>query len=252
MDANRLRLNEAKTEAIIFSMSSSSKKRTAPAPLIVNGSSIDFLPHVRNLGVILDSHLTMSTHIRAICRRAYFHLRRIARIKKYLTSAAVAQLVHAFVSTQLDYGNSLLVGLPTLLIQKLQTVQNAVARLVTGSRRRESITPHLRSLHWLPIQHRIHFKIATLVFKCLHGCAPEYLSCLIVPYRPQRELRSTYQLNLVIPPSRTKSYGDRSFSVAGPTIWNSLPLTVRSAQSFNTFRTLLKSHLFKKAFTTIN
>ena len=97
---------------------------------------------------------------------------------------------------------------------------------------------------------RIDFKIAVLVFKCLTGCAPKYLSQHIVPYCPERYLRSSSLFKVVLPPSRTVTYGDRSFSVAGPSVWNSLPLDVRSAQSFALFKSRLKTHLFIGAFNS--
>jgi hypothetical protein len=246
MDANHLKLNEGKTDALV--VSSSARAKVNLPPLVINGVEVVPSSTVRNLGVILDSNLTMTAHISAVCRRAFFHLRRIARIKKFLSPAATAQLIHAFVASQLDYGNALLVGLPSAQLDRLQRVQNAAARLITGAKRRDSITPHLRSLHWLPIKQRIDFKIAVLVYKCLTGCAPKYLSEHIIPYCPDRDLRSSSLFKVVLPPSRTVTYGDRSFSVAGPSVWNALPLDVRSAQSFTQFKSRLKTHLFIGAF----
>jgi len=83
--------------------------------------------------------------------------------------------VHAFVSSRLDSCNSLLAGVSSQLLQRLQVVKNAAARLVTGARRSEHMTPVLRDLHWLPVRQRITFKTAVLVYKCLHGMAPQYL-----------------------------------------------------------------------------
>jgi hypothetical protein len=106
----------------------------------------------------------MESQITSSCRKAYFHLRRIARIRRFLSRSALCQFVHALVLSQLDYGNCLLVGLPATSLVRLQRVQNSAARLISGVRLRESITPTLRSLHWLPIYQRIEFKIAVLVF----------------------------------------------------------------------------------------
>jgi len=80
------------------------------------------------------------------------------------------------VNSQLDYYNQLFVGVTGRLLDKLQSLQNAVARLVTGARKFDRITPVMRELHWLPVRQRIKFKTAVLVFKCLHGLAPAYLS----------------------------------------------------------------------------
>jgi hypothetical protein len=114
----------------------------------------------------------MDHQIRSNCRKAYFHFQRIARIKRFLSRPAICQLVRAFVISQLDYGNSLLVGLPNSQLERLQRVQNSAARLISGARRFDHITSILRTLHWLPIKQRIIFKIAVLVFRCLIGVPP--------------------------------------------------------------------------------
>jgi hypothetical protein len=120
-------------------------------PLVVGGGLIFPFPVVRNLGVLLDSHLLMEAKINSSCKKAYYHLRRIARIKRFLSQSAVVRLVRAFVLSQLDYGNAVLVGLPAVRITKLQRVQNSAARLICSVRRCESITPVLRSHHLLPV-----------------------------------------------------------------------------------------------------
>jgi hypothetical protein len=190
--ANRLKLNEDKTDALLVSSKDNvAKKRITSIPLVVGGASIIPSPVVRYLGVLLDSHLTMVQQINSSCRSSYFHLRRIARIKNFLSLPAVIQLVHAFVLSHIDYGNALLVGLPATRLAKLQRVQNSAARLIMGVSRRESITPVLRSLHWLPVCQCIEFKIAVQVFRCLVGLVPQYLSALISIRDTGRESRSS-------------------------------------------------------------
>ena len=155
--------------------------------------------------------------------------------------------------SQLDYCNAVLYGLPDAQLQKIQLVQNAAARLVTGTHRREHITPVLFALHWLPIRQRIQFKLLLLVYRCTHQLAPAYLTNLVVPYVPARSLRSAEQNLLVVKRYNLERYGChcRSFSVAGPSLWNALPSAIRNSMSLPAFRSSLKTHIFREAFVTL-
>ena len=112
----------------------------------------------------------------------------------------------------------------------------------------DHITPILHSLHWLPIHYRIKYKTLLLVFKSLHGLAPQYLSDLFHSYTPGRSLRSSDQCLLVVPVSRTKTYGDRSLQCAGPNLWNNLPIHLRTELDLSVFKSNLKTQLFLEAF----
>lgn len=155
-------------------------------------------------------------------------------------------LAQSLVSSKLDYLNALLINLPDHLLQRLQRVQNTAARIVSRTKRCEHITPVLRSLHWLPVRARVTFKLCYLVFCALHGSSPAYISELLHIHELPRSLRSTSNgVLLRIPRSRATTYGDRAFSVAAPSIWNSLPLDIRQCDSVSVFRKQLKTHLFK-------
>jgi len=181
MTANKQQLNEVKTDALLVSSAWSRTPLPSPPVLQVGPATIIPSPSVRSLGAIFDSHLRMEGQVRATAKRAFFHLYRISKISKHLTRPAIAQLIQAFVISALDYNNALLFGLPAVTLDKLQRVQNAAARLLTGSRKREHITPHLKSLHWLPINKRIDYKIALLSYKCRAKTAPGYLQELVAP-----------------------------------------------------------------------
>ena len=121
--------------------------------------------NARNIGVIFDNHFHFNAHIASTCKSSFCHLRNISYIRKCLSSNSTEILVHAFVSSRLDHCNSLLYGLPNYQIKKLQHVQNAVALLITLSRKHEHITPILFNLHWLPINYHIMFKILLITYK---------------------------------------------------------------------------------------
>ena len=112
-------------------------------------------------------------------------------------------------------------------------------------------TSHLysQSLHWLPVKYRVIFKILLLVYKGLNGLAPTYITDLLSYRKYTRALRSASQSFLKITRMNTKSYGDRAFSVSGPKLWNGLPLQIRESRNINSFKTALKTHLFREAYS---
>ncbi len=124
---------------------------------------------VRNLVVILETDLSFSSHVKAVTKSAYYHLKNIARIRCFVSSHDLEKLVHAFITSRVDYCNGLLTGLPKKTIRQLQFIQNTAARILTRTRKYEHITPVLRSLHWLPVTVRIDFKVLLLVYKSLNG-----------------------------------------------------------------------------------
>ncbi len=133
------------------------------------------------------------------------------------------KLVHAFLTTRLDYCNALLAGCPASSINKLQIVQNAAARVLTRSRKYDHITLILQSLHWLPIKFCISYKILLLTYKALNDLAPAYLTNLLSRYNPTRSLRSQNSGLLVLPKIAKFTKGGRTFSYLAPKLWNSLP-----------------------------
>ena len=185
----------------------------------------------------------MESHVNVICHSAIFHLRNITKIRRYLNPSATEQIVHAFVTSRLDMGNALLYGLPKKQFRSLQKIQNWAARLVKCAKRFEHVTPMLKDLHWLPVESRVQFKILLLVYRCLNGCAPEYISILLNCKESRRELRSSQQVLLDIPRSKHR-WGDQAFSTAAPRLWNKLPLKIRQSPSLDSFKSQLKMHLF--------
>ena len=135
--------------------------------------------------------MTLKPHITNIVRVSSFHIRNISRIRKYLNQSAAEQIIHAFVTSQLDNGNALLYGLSQNQISRLQHIHNTAARVVTLSRKSCHITPILKELHWLPVSQRIVFKLMLNVHKSLNNITPIYISELLKVYTPSRNLRSS-------------------------------------------------------------
>ncbi len=183
--------------------------------------------------------------ISSVIGSSFYQLRLLSKIKNFLTPKTLEMAVLAFITSRLDYCNSLYCGISKCQIARLQLVQNAAARLLLKCRKYEHITPVLRSLHWLPVsQERIDFKIILFVYKPLHNLAPVNLSECLHLYTPSRSLQSCVQALLVVPHVRLKRRGERAFAVAAPRLWNALPLEIRMAPSLSVFKFLLKTYLF--------
>ena len=127
----------------------------------------------------MDDKINFEKQVTFICKSSFYHIRNIARIRRFLSEESTKALVHAFVTYRMDNCDSLLYGLPKNQIENLQRVQNCAASLVVNARRHDHIPPVLRDLHWLPVEQRIIFKILLFTFKALNGLATSYLSDLV-------------------------------------------------------------------------
>ena len=195
----------------------------------------------------------MDIHARNVVRGCFYQLRQLRTVQRSLTFEARRALVTAFIASRVDYCNSVFYGVSKKTIHRLQICLNAAARLVTGVGKYSHITPVMRdTLHWLPIEQRITFKIATLAFDCVRKTCPAYFSGICSPLTGiggRSHLRSAQRGDVMVPRSRTAALGPRSFRVAAPAIWNSLPPYLHlSTISRRQFRAGLKTHLFKEAY----
>ena len=162
-----------------------------------------------------------------------------------LTKDACSHAIRSLVLSRLDYSNSLLINVSKMDIGRLQRIQNRAARIVLRARKHDRATPLLKELHWLPVERRISYKVALIVYKCMHKIAPEYLiSLLSMPHRSNYSLRSSKDtLYLNIPRVDSKK-GEASFDFCGPKTWNNLPYELRSSISIESFKKNLKTYLF--------
>ena len=247
MKSNMLKLNQDKTELIIFT----TKQRTKDfvnCSISFDGHIVNEASVVKNLGVLFDKTLTMEKQVSSVSKSCFLQIRKIGRIRSYITDDACKTLVNSLVISRLDYGNALLYGVNASILSKLQRVQNTAARLISRKWKHEHITPVLVSLHWLPVQYRIKYKILLYTFKALNNLAPVYLQELVNAYQPTRALRSEDLQLLKAPRIRTKTYGERRLDKSAATLWNSLPQNIRHVQSVSIFKKLLKTHLFRAAY----
>ncbi|XP_061471923.1 uncharacterized protein LOC133379865 [Rhineura floridana] len=173
MRTNKLRLNPDKTEMLLVGGSSDWMVDVQP---VLYGVTLPLKEKVRSLGVLLEPSLSLQAQVASV---AFYQLRLVAQLCTYLDKDKLASVVHALVTSKLDYCNVLYMGLPLRTVQKLQLVKNAAARLVTGTRWFEHVKPILAHLHWLPVYFRAQFKVLVLTYKALHSLGPQYLmECL--------------------------------------------------------------------------
>ena len=178
----------------------------------------------------------------------FFGLWKIGRIRKHLDRTLTERLIHSFITSRLDYCNSLLYGLDKKVLRPLVLIHNSAARMITLTKQREHITPVMEELHWLPIHQRSKFKILIITFKCLHGNAPSYLTELLHYDVPPRTLRPNAISLKPVRTTKTHYYGPTAFSVAAPTLWNDLPKSLRTITDFTVFKSRLKTHLFRQHY----
>ena len=200
---------------------SSSRGRLAHSKTFntVDNSTVSPSQSVKNLGVTLDNSLLFSANSKAVTRSCRFMLYNIRRVHPYLTQEAAQVLLQAIVISRLDYCNSLLAGLPACAIKPLQLTQNAAPRLLFNLSKFSHVTPLLRTLHWLPVETRIHCKAMVLGYRAARGTAPPFRLCSNPPY----VLRSATSGLFALPPLWEGRFGaaqSKLFSVLAPKLWN--------------------------------
>ena len=221
-DFKYLKLNDDKTEVIIVGTKAQLRKSNINTIDVCN-SKMAVKNRVKNIGVHIDSELTMKYHVNHISSVAWCHLRNLFRIRRHLTTSHPCT---RFVTSRLDLYNCLLYKCPNTMKNKLQRILNCSAKLIFHGKKYDSVTPLLKKLHWLPVEQRIQFKILLTTFKCLNGKGPSYLTDLLIQHTPHRVLRS---------------FGNSLLTV-------NLPIDIRSCNSVDSFKKKLKTHLFEKAY----
>ena len=242
---NKLKLNDDKTEIMLCNPK---KYNIDVKQISIGNETISFSKSAKNLGIYLSDDLSMDCHITNLCRAVYLEIKRLRHMSEFVDERSLKTLASSFILSRLDYCNSLFKGINNNQLIKLQKLQNFAAKVILKKSMHDHVTPCLIYLHWLPVKYRIDFKIAVLAFKCLNGLAPKYLSDLIEPYTPSRNLRSASGHYLKQNTAKFKTLGDRSFAVTAPSVWNSLPLNIRQSDSLDIFKRLLKTYYFNLCF----
>lgn len=250
MKSNRLQLNTAKTE-VIWCSSARRQHQIPDVPLMVGPDAVSPVRSVRDLGIYIDSDLSMKAHVSKTISGCFAALRQIRSIRRSLTRPVLKSLVASLVLSRLDYGIATLAGLPARQLNRLQSVLNAAARLVCHGRKYDHITPLLYDLHWLRVPERITFRLSVLVYRCQCGQAPSYLADelhRIADDGGRQGMRSASTASLLVPATKRSTIGDRAFPVAAARAWNSLSAEATSSPSLTVFKRQLKTELFRRSF----
>ena len=193
---------------------------------------------------MLESDMSMTSHVASISSSMNYHLRNIARIRRFIDKDTCKQAVRALITSRLDYCNSLLINITAKNIKKLPRIQNRSARLIFLANRRDNTSPLIKELHWLPVKERILFKTVLLVYRCLNNPAPIYLTELLQIYIPSANLRSGLDQPRLVSNRTSTMFGDCAFQNAAPRVWNNLPVAVRRSATIASFKKQTKTHLF--------
>ena len=213
----------------------------------LGAANISVSDKIKILGTFLDCNLTMNQQVNETVKSCNYHIRSLRHVRKRLNLESAKLIASGLIISRLDYSNALLFGTSEHNFHKLQCVQNSLARVVLQQPFRSSSKPLLQKLHWLPVKERVHFKIASISFKTLACSQPTYLAESLHRCSSLRNLRSNNKQLLVVP-RRSLESSKLGFSYSGPTVWNSLSISTRDSNTFDVFKTKLKTELFNRAF----
>ena len=254
MVQNFLKLNEDKTDALVISPKYHNvHENIEKLKLNLKGDTVELKDDVISLGVLFETKLSMSSFVNKIVNACNSHIRNLWYLASKLSFKMKIQLVHTLIHSRLDYCNSILYGISSKDMARLQKAQNSAVRFIFGRGKRSHVTKLLMKVHFLPVRYRILFKIALLVYKCINNNAPLYLKELILLREPTNfSLRidnDFFLLNNPNPPHLKCT--EKSFCYSAPKIWNSLPYNIRSSESVTAFKKKIKTFYFQKAYSSV-
>ena len=248
MQTNFLKLNESKTEFIILGLPQQLKK-VGNITIKIGEDIIPNVPAVKNLGMFLDVEWKHTIHISKLTSSSCNTLHNISWVRCHLDQETTKILVQGLILSKWDYCNSLLLGIPKYIIAKLLRIHNMSYRMIFELPKHSTINIYLSQLHWLKIQERITYKVATIMYKCISNIALAYLSEMVISQPPHtRNLRSTHRGLLYTTKSRTEFVHSSSFKSMGPQMWKTLPANVKNSNNIDIFKSRLKTHLFRISY----
>ena len=246
MRTNLLKLNDDKTELVVLGTRPQLSK-VGEVSIKIGNDTILTVPSVWNLGIHVDKELKWIVHINCLTSNLYYILRKVAHVPHLLNEEATKTIIQALVLSKIDYCNSIYQGAPMYAINKLQRLQNMDCRIIKRIGKYDHITPHLVELHWLKIKECIVYKVCVLMYKCIKGLAPQYLSEIVIQDHGCN-LRSTTLNNLPAVRCNTVIAHNSTFSSTGPRFGNMLPNDIKTSSTLDVFKARLKTFLFSLSY----
>ena len=242
MGKHYLQINPGKTEIVVFGSPAVLNDLTLKGVFLNSKTCIRLSPVAKSLGFRLDSTLSFRHQVKSVKTASFLKLRNIGRMRSFLSTKQMSMLVQALIMSSLDYCNALYYGCAKSIINQLQNIQNRACRIIFGLHRKQPVDEKMKSLHWLKVEQRIEFKLCLLIYKALNGLAPSYICELITFNNISSRRTSSLHVPLV------KESHPRAFQTLAPSLWNQLPLHIKTSKDVVSFKSLLKTHLFKKSY----
>ena len=238
--ANRLTLNMTKTEFMLISSRQRLSTLTDSPTITINDNQVSQVTTTKSLGVTIDNKLDWSSHIDKLTKKVASGIGAIKRIRHLVPRATLHLIYQALIQSHFDYCNIVWGNCRITLLNKIQKLQDRAARVLTYSNYDADAGHLFELLGWKNLASQQQIQRATMLFKSLHGLAPDYLCSKFERRETAYNLRdSENKLNVPLP--RTNSnYYKNSFSYSGATLWNSLPHDIRQAESVGLFKSLIK------------
>ena len=240
-----LKMNAAKTQGLLCGKKLLLSRVPGLPAMDIGGKSLELETVVKDLGVLLDSHMTFSAHAEHIARQMSGTLCYLSRIRHFLTKEATVLLVQTLVLTRLDYCSAVWGGLDKVLVNKLQRAVNFAARVIFRAKKRDPVTPLLRQLNWLSVQNRLILNTGCFMFRVANGRVPDPIVDLFTRVHEVSQRNTRQSQDFHVPLVRTKA-GRRSLSYRGAVLWTEIPHAIKLRPNLSSFKRAYKKHLLRK------
>ena len=239
---NHLLINPDKTKLLVMGTRQMLQK-LPDFHITLLGKEIAPCASALDLGVQVDATLGYNELVTNITSTCTDSLCQINRIKHLLDSRTLENVITSLVFSKLYFCSTVWANTSKTNVRKLQKIRNFAARILTGTRKYEHITPVLNDLRWLSVPAMLAFYDAILTFKCLRGLAPKYLSSSFNRRASVHGRNTRNKIKLDIPAFNTAA-GQRSFIYRAVKCWNTLPEEIIKCESLHSFKSKAKSHFY--------